>query len=127
MSNILMIVGLPGSGKSFLSKRINKDNNNNYHIIDDPKNFEKDIAPYLNEDLIITDPYLCFENFRKLAIKKIHSINPDIKIDWIFFKNDPDKCLENSKNRAGKKVESFIKKFSNEYKIPEGSTIVDVY
>lgn len=121
-----MIVGLPGSGKTTLAKKINGDNGNKYHIIDDPKNFETDVMPYLDRDVIITDPYLCFKNFRVAAIKRIESINPDIKIDWLFFENDPEKCLENSKNRD-RKVESFIKNFSTKYEIPKNATVIDVY
>ncbi len=126
MPNILMIVGLPGSGKTTLAKKINGDNGNKYHIIDDPKNFETDVMPYLDRDVIITDPYLCFKNFRVAAIKRIESINPNIKIDWLFFENDPEKCLENSKNRD-RKVESFIKNFSTKYEIPKNATVIEVY
>lgn len=138
-NTIILIVGLPGSGKSNLALRINADNalqnNGKFTIINDPKDF-KEIEEHINDNLIITDPQLCFEENRQKALKRINSLNPDCKIEWIFFKNDPEKCLMNSeaRNRANsiffkpvKKVESFIKNFNQYYTIPEGSFIVDVW
>jgi hypothetical protein len=136
MSNILFIVGLPASGKSTLAKKINKDNGGKYLIIDDPKNFELDIQPHLDRDLIITDPQLCFEKNRQSAEQRIKSINSEAKIDWIFFENDPESCLINAevRNRANqisfkpvKNVKTFIENFSKYYTIPSGATVVEVY
>jgi len=136
MVNILFIVGLPGSGKSTLAKKINKDNDGKYLIIDDPKNFELDIQPHLDRDLIITDPQLCFEKNRKKAEERIKSISPDVEIDWIYFENDPESCLINAevRNRANqisfkpvKNVKTFIENFSKYYTIPTDATVVEVY
>lgn len=136
MNNIILIVGLPGSGKSTLAKRINQDNDNKYHIIDDPKDFKTEVLPYLMKDVIITDPQLCFEKNRQAAQDKIKEVNPDAKVDWIFFENDPESCLLNDevRKRAArvsmkpvKDADSFIKKFSPFYTIPEGANVVEVY
>ena len=136
MSNILFIVGLPGSGKSTLAKKINKDNDGKYLIIDDPKNFELDIQPHLDRDLIITDPQLCFEKNRKKAEERIKSISKEAKVDWIYFENDPESCLVNAevRNRANqisfkpvKNVKTFIENFSKYYTIPTDATVVEVY
>jgi len=136
MSNILFIVGLPGSGKTRLAQQINKDNNYEYKIIDDPKDFDIDVKPYLNRNIIITDPNLCFENNRQKATSLINHESPDSSIEWIFFENDPESCLLNAevRNRANsisfkpaKKVDSFIKNLSKHYTIPESANIVSVY
>lgn len=136
MTNILFIVGLPGSGKSTLAKKINKDNDGKYLIIDDPKNFDTDIKTHLDKSLIITDPQLCFEKNRQKAEERIKSISKDVKIDWIYFENDPESCLINAevRNRANqisfkpvKNVKTFIENFSKYYNIPSGVTVVEVY
>lgn len=136
MNNILFIVGLPGSGKSTLAKNINKDNNGKYTIIDDPKDFKKDVLPYLDNDLIIVDPSLCIEENRTSAVNMIRKNNPDVNIDWIYFENNPNACLGNSyiRNRVNmisfkpiKIVDNYIKSLSMVYTIPKGSNLVRVY
>jgi predicted kinase len=134
-NTIILIVGLPGSGKSQLANRINNDNGGKFTIINDPKDLEL-VKGQIHKDLIITDPQLCFEKNRQQAEKLIKDLNPNCKLEWIYFKNDPDQCLINSniRNRANsisfkpvKKVDSFIKNFSQYYTIPEGAFIVDVW
>lgn len=68
-NTIILIVGLPGSGKSHLANRINDDNNGKFTIIDDPKDF-KEIEDIINTDLIITDPQLCFEKKSSKCFEK---------------------------------------------------------
>ena len=135
MNNILFIVGLPGSGKSHLAQQINCDNDDKYKIIDDPRSFDQ-ILPYVNQDLIITDPALCFPQNRELAVQKISELNPDVKFDWIYFENDPETCLRNSQIRnqelinqgkSPRKVDSFIKNLHQFYTIPDGSNVISVW
>ena len=100
MNNIILIAGLPGSGKTTLAEKINEDNDDKYRIIDDPRDLNTQILPYIEEDLIITDPAFCFERNRESAVRFIEKNNSDAKIDWIFFENDPQACLINSRRRG---------------------------
>ena len=106
-----------------------KVDNEDYYIINDPKNFNNDILPYLDRNLIITDPNLCFEKNRKSAVNAVNNNKKNVKIDWIFFENDPEACLNNVNNRGdeSKKVDGFIKNLSQFYTIPPGSNTIKVY
>jgi hypothetical protein len=134
--NIIILVGLPGSGKSRMAKQINLDNNNKYKVIDDPKSLEKDIKPFINQDLIITDPALCFEANREKAKQFFKEFAPNSKIDWIYFENNPEQCLINAdiRNRTLRismkpirNVDSFIRNLHQFYTIPEGANVVSVW
>ena len=111
---IILVIGLPASGKTTWSKKYAHENN--FILIDDPKSFENDILPYLKQDknLIITDPHLCNKKVLDKAIEKILSIK-DCIIEKVFFENDKDKALKNALTRKDKKVESFIKELSKIY------------
>ena len=70
---------------------------------------------------------MCLEKNRVSAQSKIRTANPDAKIDWIYFENDPEACLINAHRRENKKVDSFIQNLTKSYTIPTGSNIVKVY
>ena len=65
------------------------------------------MIPFLEETVIISDPLLCNTKNRQImenVLRKHH----DRKIEWIFFENDPKKCLINVEYRNdGRKVENF--------------------
>lgn len=135
-NNIIVLVGLPGSGKSRMANQINKDNDGKYKIIDDPKKLETDIKPFLDRDIIITDPALCFEVNREKAEELFKEFAPNAKVDWIYFENNPQQCLKNAeiRNRAltlsmkpKRNVDSFIRNLHQFYIIPEGANIVSVW
>lgn len=126
MVNILFIVGLPGSGKTTLAKNINENKGGSYRIIDDPKDFDLDVLPFLNENLIITDPHLCNGNIREMAVSKILA-QTEANIEWIFFENNPKVCLENIIARDGGKVKPSIINFTRIYKVPDGVEALSVF
>ena len=68
----ILIGGIPGSGKTTLAKKLLQPDD---VLIDDPRHFNKDVQPYLGQDLIITDPYFCFREVRELATKKLLEAN----------------------------------------------------
>lgn len=119
--NIICIVGLPGSGKTTLAKSLCMRED---VVLDDIKSLDD-----LNSGLrfcdrsggkvIITDPNFCLAETREFAMKslKYHTVN------WIYFENDPVKCLNNVKHRNdGRPVDSSIKFYTKRYIIPSNVT-----
>ena len=98
---IIVIVGLPGSGKTTLSEQFKKDG---YIIHDDfitnfhNRNLIKDIRA--NKKVCINDPRLCFMNrFEDYIIKRIvikEKINLK-HIKLILFENKPNECKFDTK------------------------------
>ena len=71
------------------------------------------------------DPIL-FRTERIHAIMTLSGSNYDI--EWIFFENNPEKCLANVHRRDdGRKVEGLIRQLTKEYTIPIGATVREIY
>ena len=113
---ITLLCGLPCCGKTTLGNELAKSGT---LFVDDIslkglKSIENNVSP-----LIVADVFLCREKERKAATKLL--IEKGYEIEWIFFENNLEKCLQNMKTRAdGRKVEGLIRLLNKEYTIPEG-------
>jgi len=117
MARVIVIIGLPGSGKSFLSRQILKENPG-FEILDDPTQKESHILINLLENgknLIVCDPHLCNPANRKLA----ESIFADwgYEVSRIFFENNVEKCKNNIKFRNDERIIDRFETF--QYVVPE--------
>jgi adenylate kinase family enzyme len=124
-SKVILICGLPGSGKTFLGKKLSKSLNIEY--IDDINSKDR-LVELLNDNksCIISDPHFVKSNVRILAEEFIAKYN--VNIEWLFFENNPEQCLKNvNKRNDGRKVSSFIKCLTKEYIIPDGVNIISVW
>jgi|ERR1035437_168207 uncharacterized protein YceK len=122
-THVYCIVGLPGSGKTFLANKMASSLKNNYWpkvcIFDDIKNIldlpENDVF----DTIIIVDPYFCLTDVREMAdafLTNKYSSSFTPVVEWLFFENNKEKCLKNVKHRDdGRKVEGLIKLFHTEY------------
>lgn len=144
---VVCLVGLPGSGKTFVGRQIAIENGGEGWFFDDisqprsqfdyahaPTVFERFVSritdPFFTQHLpkekhvaVLTDVNLCEPEQREKAIETIRHYRPDAEIEWIFFENAPDKCRKNVFLRSdGRKVEETIRRFSKSYVIPEGVT-----
>jgi len=110
---IIFICGLPGSGKTFLGNKLSKKLN--IPFFDDASmSWTLSKLREIKGDFILADVYLCRERDRE-AVKSLG------KCRWIFFENNPEKCIKNVEYRAdGRAVTGMIRKMSKIYIIPEG-------
>ena len=119
---VIIIIGLPGSGKTLLaSEKIIYENE--YIIFDD---FVSEFydgkaldAIILNKKVCLIDPRLClYEIFNRfINIVEIYVDKKDIHL--ILFHNEPEKCIANVQNRGDGKtgIIETIKKYSAKYSL----------
>lgn len=129
---ITVICGLPGSGKTFLARKLLKESGGS--VLDDKftaKDF-KWVWPLVNH-LYITDPMLCQKSVRSSLIHLIADTVekgqwPDI--EWIWFDNDVEKAIENINRRRDGRIiteDAMRNYFSKIYEIPEGIKTIPVW
>ena len=112
-------MGLPGSGKSYLAKKIAEDCKDPL-IVDDISSINKLPKNGVYSDIIITDPYFCLEKVRLQANKYI--IDNYKCVEWLYFENNQEKCLKNvSFRNDGRKVEGLIRLLQNIYFPPKNN------
>lgn len=112
-----IVVGLPGSGKTTFLKSVDGA------VFDDCVNFTR-VKSKIKEDIIyIAHPMLCLKKHLDSLVVDIMDKYPDSKINFIYFENNPKKCIKNIKNRE-KNVIPTIKLLSKKYFIPEGVDVV---
>lgn len=102
-----LIIGLPGSGKTFLGKQF-------VNFIDDPTELPFPSA----EEVAIADCNLCNPNVRQRAVDHLTKLG--YNVSCVYFENNPDKCFNNVKFRNdGRNVRADILNLSKIYVIPD--------
>lgn len=95
MQELTIIVGLPGSGKTTLTKNLSTDEN---MIIDDFFNthFAQSVLPLLKlKPVIINDPRLCLKSIFVHLLDILGDYMQNLHIHIIFFENSPEQCIKN--------------------------------
>ena len=122
---ITLIIGLPGSGKTFLAKKLGQEDGT--IVIDDIVGIEQ--LPDNAQNLIITDVNFCDETILHRALHKLYQKyrNPDIRC--IYFENNPEKCRRNVLYRNdGRNVEGTIERFTKVYHPdPRLDTVIPIW
>lgn len=116
---IYCLAGLPGSGKTYLGMKISEKEN--AILIDDISSTDH-LAKVLeeNRNIVIADPHFCNSKIRNIAELFIKKHSSYAEIIWIYFENNPQKCLNNVEYRNdGRKVKIDINILSKIYLIPK--------
>jgi hypothetical protein len=115
---VVLLIGLPGSGKSTYGKSLIKEN---VYFFDEDL-FKINNIPENAEIVIFAHPLFCIKEKLNQFKEKI-----SCEIEEIYFENDPDQCLTNTENRDGKPCYSSINYLTNQYAIPNNANIKKVY
>lgn len=139
MSDITLIIGLPSSGKTEYAKHPKfsdcmKFDDPFLHyrfpesFIDDTNTWALAACLLHSRNVLVNDPHLCNITARQQFIGWLfeHSCTPPC-IKLIFFENDSEQCVKNSKLNQNKEVERYINHLSTNYHIPLNHTILPVY
>lgn len=120
MNKAVLIIGLPGSGKTHLAKT--KYVPLGYTLIDDPTELPK-IDKVLFKDIVVTDPHLCDERIRNNCIYFFENFG--YTVECIYFENNEEKCRRLLKYRNDERVITTFKPFN--YTIPSNVTPLTIW
>lgn len=118
LNKLIILVGLPGSGKTYYGNSILPEN---AVFLDDLTDFDLLMgASKYNEVIIVSDPHLTNDLTRKNAEKLLANAFPDVEIEWLFWENDPTQAFKNVLNRNdGREVSCpFIDALAQRYNPP---------
>lgn len=143
MAELHVVAGLPGSGKTHLVRRLAEpvgglviDDYFKDSIGDRPETPYSRHYPELIQSLragrvcFVADRAFCYQPRREEFIGIIRILIPQVRVEWLFFANDPAACRRNVVNRSAKEMPAelaWIDESIARYHIPAGANEVPVY
>ena len=125
IEHIVLVVGLPGSGKSIFARQLAQAQG--YVWLDDPsvtltREQLVERLQALNasaKGLCISDPLLCYAHNQEAAKEVLAQCCPQALLEWVHFENDPQQCLANAQARnVARSVQAFIQEATKQYRPP---------
>lgn len=113
---LLLIVGLPGSGKTTLAKSIE-----NCIVVDDITDKTQLPLPsdVIHCNIAVIDVNFCDQTILQTAKQQLTDMYTQHTIEVVYFENSPKKCLINVDHRKdGRNVIGTINRFTNIYQPP---------
>jgi len=139
-SEVFLIAGLPGCGKTTYLGQLCRDG---WLVFDDFKigtdalrfrtspRFQNVIdALRQNGGCAVADIDFCRTEARDEAEHGLRTEVPGVKLNWLFFENDPVACELNIRNRNRDCFEQeicYLRKYSPAYRIPHGASKLPVW
>lgn len=133
----VIVVGLPGSGKSFLLRMLKCDaeaRGQAVALLDDPRTpaqleaFLREVTRAQPDLVVVADPALCDDAIRHKAEELLSARFGAAELHWTYFANDASQCLLNTANREdGRNVRADILTWTKRYNIPEGAEVLPVW
>jgi hypothetical protein len=133
MARVVLIAGLPGSGKTCLAETLVRQG---FVLVDDPRGPEGYVrvraALETGRDVVVVDPMLCRADTRIAVEMQVRAAptqpGSTRTVEWIFFANDPEQCRRNVARRAdGRVVDPAIYNLSKVYRPPAGADVRPVW
>ena len=116
MSEIILFIGLPGSGKTYWARKLCDI------VIDDIVDLSSLPTSLGGNILGICDVNFCDEQILNKAFQILGQIYPGVPIRLFYFENNSFKCRKNVQDRKdGRNVEGTIHRFETIYKPPSSA------
>jgi predicted kinase len=138
VAKLVVIVGLPGSGKSTHLPRLMAEHGATYWRDSFKKNALRDCSHITHsrhygsllhallkgENCVIADIDFCREQARREAVEFIALHAPTTEVIWYCFENSPDQCRKNviTSQRGVDGRLRRIDEFKDQYTLPHGVT-----
>ena len=143
MAKLIVVVGLPGSGKSHYVREQRSSctgvcaEDYMANSQDDSSRFTdsryySDLVRDLREgkDCVIADIEYC-DTWRRVEVEEVISRDvPGVAIEWHYFENNPSQCEANVNRRGRGTAEEETRKIhrlSRKYQIPPGAKVLSVW
>lgn len=98
VQKVILIVGLPGSGKTQLGHKLIEQIEDSVFFDSVTNNTEMEQignACRKYKTVIMASPYLCVDSARYRASKFFKKINKKVRITWRFFDYNVSACIQN--------------------------------
>ncbi len=113
MNKLILVIGLPGSGKSHYLRQLKEDEQIDEYYDDyqkdafgespNPylsKNYGELLARLINEETVaIADIQYCEQDKLDAVLESIKHVLPNIEYDLRYFENNPEKAIANILHR----------------------------